>query len=376
MKQIISNAIKIISLNVFVFLALFSLILLTIPLAHTFYRSISTKNGLNSSIANLPVYNNYDWAGTFYKELSSLDTEYHDYIGWRRKDFKGTTIQIIDGMRYTPQDERMAYSGDPVFFFGGSTTWGTGVNNHYTYPAVYSRMAKRKALNFGESGYVARQSLAYLQNIYITESFNFRKTIVFYDGVNDVGVHCRVENDGIGSSREQQVRRFIKTAQHHTKDVYSYRQILRPFWGIAKQLRQVIGLNVITYQPYRHFLCDSDTKRAHIVARQLVETWRLASQTAKSNGDDFVAILQPVAFIGSPKLNYLRLDDEHSQKYSKQYQAVYPLIKKYAATAEIQYYDFSGVYDGCEYCYVDRAHVGPQAHGLLATRLAEILNER
>ena len=64
---------------------------------------------------------------------------------------------------------------------------------HYNTLSIYIFLDQFvSSTNFGESGYVARQSLAYLQNLYVL-GFSDKKSIVFYDGVNDVQVRCRSE---------------------------------------------------------------------------------------------------------------------------------------------------------------------------------------
>ena len=378
MKRSNYSITKLVLTNLLVFLALISFILLMIPIAHTIYEVVTTTEKKGDIRANLPVYSDFHWAENFYKEFKSLDTEYFDYIGWRRKEFHGITIRIENGLRHTPQAKPQdPRSDDPVLFFGGSTTWGTGVNDYHTYPAVYSRITNRKTLNYGESSYVARQSLAYLQNLYITKAHDFQKTIVFYDGVNDVGVHCRSDNNGIASSREEQIRKKIVDSKYARQYRYSYKSVFAPLWSIARQLRIQLGLAEDRTEGYRPFICDIDPNRAQIVAQQLVETWRAASQIANSNGDKFVAILQPVAFVGTADLSYLKLDDKRSQIYAKQYRTVYPLIQEYAASiaGDFTFLDLTGIYNNCELCYVDMSHVGPHAHQLLATRLADLLDE-
>jgi hypothetical protein len=112
---------------------------------------------------------------------------------------------------------------------------------------------------------------------------------------------------------------------------------------------------------------------AKMAAETLVATWRVASDMARGNGADFTAVLQPVADIGSPTVDYLNLSAPFDIARSEQYRAVYPLIREIAESNKLNFVDLTGVYDGCDECYIDFCHVGPQAHVLLVTALSRHL---
>ena len=113
------------------------------------------------------------------------------------------------------------------------------------------------------------------------------------------------------------------------------------------------------------YICDSQPERALEVADTLTQTWVLADELASSKGDQFVAILQPVAFFGKPYLNHLDLSGSQYAEMAKQYPVLYPLIKEKALKSGVKFLDMSNVYDGETPLYIDFCHVGPVAHGLL-----------
>ena len=67
--------------------------------------------------------------------------------------------------------------------------------------------------NFGETGYIARQSLAYLNNHVINYSLLDMSdvSVVFYDGVNEVTYRCQNEFNGMGTGRENQIQNLLKS---------------------------------------------------------------------------------------------------------------------------------------------------------------------
>src|SRR5918995_757257 len=46
--------------------------------------------------ANLPNYQEADWAKTHFREFAELVTVHHSYVGWRRLPYRGETIEIGD----------------------------------------------------------------------------------------------------------------------------------------------------------------------------------------------------------------------------------------------------------------------------------------
>ena len=71
--------------------------------------------------------------------------------------------------------------------------------------------------------------------------------------------------------------------------------------------------------------------------------------------------------------DYLKLDRNSDLVEAKQFEAVYPLIKKIAKSKDIKFLDFSDVYESCGNCYIDFCHVGPQGHHVLVRNLVKYL---
>ncbi len=111
------------------------------------------------------------------------------------------------------------------------------------------------------------------------------------------------------------------------------------------------------------YRCHRDPQRAHEVAETLVNEWATANTLAAAHGDEFVAILQPVAFIGSPAVDHLPNLDARRPGLRDQYAAVYPEILKIVSKhPELKFLDLTHSYDGHEHYYIDFCHVSPQGH--------------
>ena len=366
------NWIKVVSFNMFLTLSLIGMLLLAPPIIYLGYQIVSSKvETMGETQSSLHIYNNFDWAEQHFKELSELTISYYDYITWRRDDYSGQTVNITNGIRTTYSDSDTSTSAQEFWFFGGSTTWGTGVTNELTYPSMFARNNSVKAVNFGETGYIARQSLSYLQNIFIkneTASFNGTKTIVFYDGINDIGHQCRSHINGLGTGSETQIRDIL---ERNTQTKYSFARTFSQLSDLLVSLTRKLGFKgKFSFDSQAIYNCASDPSRAEEVAKNLVETWISAHNLSKTHAVDFFAVLQPVAFIGDASYDYLRMNSQDDLVFAEQFKAVYPLVRQLAVEANINFIDLTSVYDGCADCYIDAIHVGPQAHSLLTNALS------
>lgn len=352
--------IKIIFINIFITFSLIGMVLLTPPIINMSYQIIKGVN--TDSRSKLQIYDSYDWADTHFEEFNGLLTTYYDYIIWRRDDYKGSTINIKNGLRKTINSPRSNPSISQTWFFGGSTTWGTGVNDAFTYPSLFAQNTNDFVINFGEAGYIARQSLAYLQSYLIQNKLKDMSgvKVVFYEGINDIILRCRAEVTKLSTPREVQIQSNVT---HHFQSL-GFRRTFGQLENFVKKLNTKFLIGEL----YR---CDSDRNRAKEIANSLVDTLEIASELIESRGGKFFAILQPVSFIENADTNYLNLNLNGPE--ALQFKTVYPLIKEAAASRNINFIDLTDIYNDCNNCYIDFSHVGPQGHQILVSKLITFL---
>ena len=258
-----------------------------------------------------------------------------------------------------------AVSSDKIWMFGGSTMFGIGSNDVNTIPSTLSKIAGIHAINYAQPGYHARQNLNKLVSLYADQKKPQPavRTIVFYDGVNDVLDKCRVENTGLGTEHEQQILSAV------TIKGSSPRVVFMPALALINQIRNVFDHRLFNTQ----YVCHGDQDRSDRIARSLVNDWSSAAAVARSNGDRFIAILQPVSFLSQTKLDHLDLFGNDWDEAASQYRAVYPAIRRYADEADFEFHDLSGIFDHNEFIYIDYAHTSPNGNEYVAQALAEFL---
>jgi hypothetical protein len=140
---------------------------------------------------------------------------WRSYVYFRREPYKGLAIQIdANGFRSTiAQDQLQQRTRDSaiaqsLWVFGASTVWGTGVRDADTLPSRLNVAAKGdlRALNFGESGYVAMQSaLSFQRALSCGATPN---VAVFIDGVNDVYSGLQHDRAGLPQNESNRIAEF------------------------------------------------------------------------------------------------------------------------------------------------------------------------
>jgi lysophospholipase L1-like esterase len=347
---------KLVMINTFVFLV----VVLSVNLLASLYldgryiwKKIFVPIDEKAYTESLP---DQDYTYLIYREKKQLDTRYVPYIAWARKPFSGETTTVNnEGDRVHPSttDHPLKH----VRFFGGSTMWGTGVDDHNTIPAHYNALHQDyRVYNHGESGFVSRQGLERLVNLVNQEAL--MDVVIFYDGCNDCLSLCRVDVSINGHREEAEMA-------HKLEHRWQVVDVL--VGSIQKLIQKVIKKG--ERPPSR---CRDNPDYAKKVASTLVNNWKIAKSLAAMRGAEFHAILQPVAPLGQPNIEYLEERDKESDWHK-----VYPFVREIQAKENLSWiHDFTDAFDVKEYIYIDSCHVNGLGNQIIAKRLSERLNHR
>ena len=362
----VREMLKIAIVNIMIFASIVGFLILIPIFTELGYSIVSNVTpGANSDMrADIRNYSDIDWAQQHFEDLSKLPIAYRDFIVWETKPYESQTITVgQDGLRNSTKTTDVSMK--EVWMFGGSTTFGVGSDDQNTIPSWLARNTDSQVTNFGVIGYHARQSLNRLISSYadLDISTNINRTVIFYDGVNDVLHKCRNDNGGSSTAWEQQIRSAVDT------DSLSPRVVLEPAAALIGRIRNALDDRYMN----SGYVCDQDLDRPARIAQSIVNDWRSADAVARRNGDRFIAILQPVAYLSNTKLEHLDAINDEWYELSQQYQNVYPAIQRYAREADIEFYDFTDIFDRDEYIYIDFCHTSPNGNRYLAEEIAKIL---
>jgi len=309
------KALKIVSINVLIIF-----VFLVIP--PTLLLSIRTLRGIFSlntdKRSELPAYKDKNFAKQVLSEEARLDrkTEYKPYIAWRRLPFKSEYTNI--GGKYQTRSSTGDGIENSTWFFGGSTMWGSGASDNGTIPSIYNQLTNNNVKNFGEAGWVSRQSLNQLLNL-LGDGYK-PSMVVFYDGVNDIRVGCRKETNMQPSHMLRlDFSRLIKSESNIIGNLsYIIFKLLEPYRAIIR------SINLTNNFATPFFNCHNNNKKAESVARHLVNNWHTAYLLSISKNAKFYAILQPNIYSSDSDIKYLKKDE----LVRKTYEVLFPLVIK------------------------------------------------
>lgn len=356
-RQTFRGVLKLIIGNALVLLG----ILVTLNLLSAALRDVDfSRYVFRDGRADLPSYEDHDRAALILHEFHELETRYEPFLGWSRRPFAGQTTTVNDaGDRVHARP-----AGDAagvVRFFGGSAMWGTGLDDDSTIPALFNRrFPQLEVHNHGESAYHSRHEVARLVNL-----VNQRAAVdlvIFYDGYNDVVNLCRPGVAINGSHRAAQIDRRVNPDSYFVQALIgSLQEALHGSFFSRVFVR-------IRASPNR---CVEDPGYAALVADTLVENWRIARLLARHAGADFLAILQPVASEGAARIDHLDLSGHEQQSVA----LIYAHLRERIAAEGLGWaHDFTDVFDGDDFIFIDAVHTSERGPPLVVARLAALMD--
>lgn len=335
----------------------------------------------NQRLAELPNYEGRrDEMYRHFRESLTVPVDYAASVGWQRGAFQGETITINEQGRRVHQSlpETSQVTKPTVYIFGGSTVWGSGVTDNETIPAFYQQVTQLPTVNEGETAYISRQSLASFVNLLsVQEAMD---AVIFYDGVNDVQYGCRAELQVNEHGRTAVFRdrlRELRSRQSATEQFMAYLNgvFLGGIQGLGVDIVDAINDTRKKQREEDSMICDSDPERARQVAAALLANWEMAHDLAQARGIKFLAVLQPVAYVGQPQVDHIK--DDLDPQFGKQYEAVYPILQRMIRERNYDWIvDYSRVLSLDEYIYIDFCHVSANGNQILAQRLVEDTRSR
>ena len=143
----------------------------------------------NDKRAELPSYEDHDYARQVFREQKRRIKDYIPFVEWRHAPVQSQTLNINEnGRRVHSIGRDNAPDGATIGFFGGSTMWGTGVDDNGTIPAQFDAITRNyEVTNYGERGYTTLQNLIDLMTL--MNGQRAPEEVVFYEGFNEIWVH-------------------------------------------------------------------------------------------------------------------------------------------------------------------------------------------
>jgi hypothetical protein len=306
---------------------------------------------------NPPFPNRKRAKESFDEAEESFDLEYKPFVEWGRRPYSGKLVNVSEaGDRFDPSGPRPPANAPVIRFFGGSTIWGPGVDDRGTIPGIFARLHPRyRVYNHGEYAYVTRQNLERLINL--SAQRERTDVAVFYEGFNDAINLCRPDIDVTGHGEQLSFRNALENRDSLSELLYG---------RTLKLVRKIVGTKG------RPLLCAGDPERARRVAGMVMNLWRFARTLQETTCGRLVVVLQPNAFIGRPRLDYLEL--KSGGPFDGALRAVYRHWQAAAKRPENGWlHDLTRAFDGNRPLYADYIHVTEVANEIMARRMNPLI---
>ncbi|MDN5203332.1 hypothetical protein QQ008_18240 [Fulvivirgaceae bacterium BMA10] len=364
------------------------LILLSLMVLINWLSGVYMRKVLKPDKTELPNYKDeIEYAKKIYADYRSTENIYKPFVGWTNKPYRGTTLTINEAGDRVHEPNKASLSGKKgsIRFFGGSTMWGVGTDDQNTIPALFDTVHPGYTIyNHGQIAYTSRQSLARLTNlIYKNEPID---KVVFYDGVNEVLILCRNEMELPSHLKLTDFKQKLEaTFQSKVVGALNY-AFLKNTVELTGKIRRGLSdkkeINLKSFDTSEYgYDCFSNPEKMEMVAEGLLKCWEMAHSMVTSRGGDFIAILQPVSYVGSPKVDHLEMGKVGSNMRSEAerltYTVFYEILKAKIKEKDYDWiYDLSDAFDLDKYIYVDACHVSANGNEIIAKRIKTIFEEK
>jgi hypothetical protein len=350
---------KLISINLLVFVGLILSLLFIMSLAGDTFNFAKSFFPKNDERAELPSYQDHEKARRIYRDQRISDSIYVPFTEWRQPQYTSENLNIDEnGYRLHTVGTDNDPNAQTLGFFGGSTVWGTGVDDNGTLSGQFDALTTNyNVTNYGERGYTSLQNLIDLMKL--MNQNKAPQVAVFFQGFNDIWVHCNefVAPSLNGHLEEKNIQAALNRS---AKRYYLYNNIVVPMMSLSLEM---IGGS----KDSQSASCSNNPARAEAVAELIVRNMEMGRSLVTSYGGKFYAFLQPHAYVGKPRIDQLDLDKPDRLIQRRQFEAVYPIVQaKLKSRGSGWFFDISNVIDGTQYLLVDHAHVTDEGNRIIA----------
>lgn len=364
--------IKIIFYNFLILIVLLFIVILIPPLSLDTYRLFKKLSEPAELRVNLEYYKDKAWAETHFTELKEQSFQYYDFIGWRKKFYQGSTININkDGFRY---HNSLEPAQTDLWMFGGSTVFGAGSKDKETIVGFIEAKKNIKTFNMGENAYTTHQDFNLLMKMNKNDSIK-DKHIIFFGGVNDVIHKCRVELNSYSTAQEKKIGSRLDGRKNNIvgnedQNIF-FMKVFEPTIDVIKKIKSRILSSSAGSENF--YDCHKNEKKVKEIVKYLISDWELANYIVKKEGGKFLAILQPVSHFSNPNLDHLSyLRDRKIEK--KQFEVVYnEILNQLKLSLNFNFLDLTKLFDTNEQIFIDYAHYTPEGNAKIADEIIKHL---
>ena len=314
------------------------------------------------------------------QELYSARTlQYRPWVQIGNSDHKHKYSIVKDGKRKTYSIQENCRNPIEVWFFGGSTMFGTGSSWVTSIPSEFVKFAEINnqcinALNFGVPYHYSLQEVIYFSTELAKNNFKKPNYAVFLDGLNDFG------QPGSSLRKEPFFTPVISSVFKPTNDLNKIDLKLVTFnFESVRFLQRIISSRLIRNPNLgytnRTLPIGYDAEKSAIeISQNILSSSTYLNKICKINKIKCFHYLQPVAAIkykpNGEKLTSWIEDENVKNRYSIGYKETSNLLKKIDGANNYKFVNLSDLFLNFQGIpYVDSGHYSPRANSLIAEEI-------
>lgn len=343
-------------------------------------RALVARKGTYEYLIDNPIFKKHPDAQYFLKEWSDTKMVFKPFVVWDRQEFKGRYFNISrDGVRRTWTPDFKGVKPKTVYTFGGSTMWGSGVDDNQTIASHLSRILNErrvgyKVVNYGEVAYSFTQEV--IQLLLLLREGHRPDYVVFYDGVNDVYAGYQagkaeliMNADMIGQKFSEEEPAAAECLGRCLKRMtYEHFLLYKSFRLLVSKFQPAFS------EPGARFTPEKIDRLAGSITDSYMKTYKLLEIMSETYDFEFICFWQPSGFL--EKKLYAEEYNSHPRFKDKTLKALsLKTTETILNNRPSRLFDLTDVLkDRKTFYYFDSIHLCPEGNRTVAARMAEMLN--
>jgi len=285
--------------------------------------------------------------------------EYEEWVGFKEAERKSKFINVNSyGVRSNKQEVfDMNSINDAIWMFGGSTTFGYGVADAETIPAIIEKTTNNRVINFGRAYFYSAQENTFLTKI--LEAGYKPKKVIFLDGINE---RCDID------SYQAEMKILFRNSQKAYN--WTLGDVIGPInFGLAKILAKLGKHSPQNNSKLHDLKCTSfgaEQSLEVIHLNNLIQRKALCSQYNL----DCKTFVQPFAGVHGIHNDYDMLKQEVRDKLYTKYQLMQDNWRKFGAIFVTDSLDKRN-----SHSFIDDVHYSVEANKLIAISISKHIEQ-
>tara|TARA_B100001175_G_C19512788_1_gene645045 strand:+ start:1053 stop:2072 length:1020 start_codon:yes stop_codon:yes gene_type:complete len=242
---------------------------------------------------------------------------------------------------------------EAIWFFGGSSTFGYGIEDENTIPAQLEKLSNEKVINFGMGFYYSFQENHLLKSYLKTHR---PKSVIFLDGHNEA---CKIY-----AYQEEMKQLFAKT---QTTYDWELSEIFEPLLFYVKKINKI---NRVDNNPWeKHTKKCKKNNEIFLLSSIVDDNLKERDLICKNYKIKCITFLQPFPRMHAPHQDKSRLSDAAAESMKKLYEEISPIFIKYNANTLENIFKNKN-----KHYYVDASHYSKEANEIIAKNIFKIID--